>query len=151
MTNREPRHPSRTPWTSWMKRMTLPSSAQPNTSKRCASTIAVECGARPSTSGTWCTASSKATGTATSALCHGRDHMSLWRCLDQAPISSRPSMAKSSSTPGTSNNYVAFTLNLCTLSLIGFAIDSSIFSDTRPQQRQEVGPHSGADKSISIW
>ena len=33
---------------------------------------------------------------------------------------------------GTSNSYVAFTLNLRTLSLIGFAINSSIFSDTRP-------------------
>ena len=50
-------------------------------------------------------------------------------------------MAKSSSTPGTSNNYVAFTLNLRTLSLIGFAINSSIFSDTQPQQRQGAQDH----------
>ena len=34
-------------------------------------------------------------------------------------------------------------------SLIGFAIVPSIFSDTRPQQWQGVGHHSGADKSIS--
>ena len=34
-------------------------------------------------------------------------------------------------------------------SLIGFAIVPSIFSDTRPWQRQEVGHHSGDDKSIS--
>ena len=25
------------------------------------------------------------------------------------------------------------------------------FSDTRPQQWQEVGPHSGANKSVPIW
>ena len=67
--------------------------------------------------------------------------MSSWRCSDQAPISSRPSTAKSSSTPVTSNSYVAFTLNLRKLSLIGFAIDSLIFSDTRPQQRQGAQDH----------
>ena len=36
-----------------------------------------------------------------------------------------------------------------TLSPARFAILSSIFSDTRPQQWQGVGPHLGADKSIS--
>ena len=37
------------------------------------------------------------------------------------------------------------------LSPTSFAILSSTFSDTRPQQRQGVRPHSGADKSLSIW
>ena len=32
-----------------------------------------------------------------------------------------------------------------------FAIVSSIFSDTQPQQRQGIGPYSEADKSKSIW
>ena len=35
-----------------------------------------------------------------------------------------------------------------TLSSASFAILSLIFSDTRPQQRQGVGSHSGADKGI---
>ena len=64
------------------------------------------------------------------SLCRGRDRTSSRRCSDQPPISSGPSTVKSSSTPRTSNSYAAFTLNLCTLSLIGFAIDSSIFSNT---------------------
>ena len=54
---------------------------------------------------------------------------------------SEPSTVKSSSTPETLNSYVAFTLNLRTLSLIGFTIDSSIFSDTQPQQRQGAQDH----------
>ena len=37
-----------------------------------------------------------------------------------------------------------------TLSPTSFAILSSIFNETRPQQRQGVGPHSGADKGIYI-
>ena len=37
-----------------------------------------------------------------------------------------------------------------TLSLTSFAIVSSIFSETRPWQRQGVGSHSGADKGIYI-
>ena len=78
----------------------------------------------------WCFVSSRAIRTAKSSLCHRRDHTSSWRCSNQAPISSGSSTTKSSSTPGTSNSYVAFTLNLRTLSLISFAIDSSIFSDT---------------------
>ena len=36
------------------------------------------------------------------------------------------------------------------LSPTSFAIVSSIFSETRPQQWQEVGPHSGANKGIYI-
>ena len=36
-----------------------------------------------------------------------------------------------------------------TLSPTSFAILSSIFSDTRPQQRRVVGSHSGADKVIN--
>ena len=35
------------------------------------------------------------------------------------------------------------------LSPTSFAILSSIFSDTRPQQRQGIGSHSGADKGIN--
>jgi len=35
-----------------------------------------------------------------------------------------------------------------TLSPTSFAIVSSIFSETRPRQRQGVGSHSGADKGI---
>jgi len=35
------------------------------------------------------------------------------------------------------------------LSPTSFAILSSIFSDIRPQQRQRVGSHSGADKGIN--
>ena len=35
-----------------------------------------------------------------------------------------------------------------TLSPTSFAILSSIFSDTQPQQQQWVGSHSGADKGI---
>ena len=133
-----------------MKHATSPSSSWPSTSMRCASTTAIECGVGPSTSGTWCSASSRATRTTTSSLHRGRDHTVSWKCSDQAPISSRPSTAKSSSMPGTSNSYVVFSLNICTLSLISFATNSPIFSDTRPQQRQGVGPHSGADMSISI-
>ena len=113
-----------------MKCVTSSSSARPSTSKRCAGTTAVKYRVGPSTSGTWCSALSRATRTTTSSLRHGRDRTSSWRCSDQAPISSRPSMVKSLSMPGTSNSYVAFTLNLCMLSLIGFAIDSSIFSDS---------------------
>ena len=100
----------RTPWTSWTKHATSPSSTQPSTNMRYDGTTADECGAGPSTSGTWCSASSKATRTATSSLYHGRDHTSSRRCSNQAPTSPGPSMAKSSSTPGTSNSYVAFTL-----------------------------------------
>ena len=37
-----------------------------------------------------------------------------------------------------------------TLSPTSFAIVSSIFSETRPRQRQGVGSHSGADKGIYI-
>ena len=124
-----------------MKRMMSPPSSRSNTSKRCAGTTAVECGVRPSTSRTWCSTSSRAARTATSSLCCGRDRTSSWRCSDQAPTSSRPSTAKSSSMPGTSNSYVAFTLNLHTLSLISFAVNSSIFSDTRPQQWQGAQDH----------
>ena len=54
MMNRGPRHLLWIPWTSWIKHATLPSSARPSTSKRYAGTMAVECGVRPSTSGTWC-------------------------------------------------------------------------------------------------
>jgi len=36
-----------------------------------------------------------------------------------------------------------------TFSPTNFDILSSIFSDTRPQQRQGVGSHSGADKGIN--
>ena len=122
-------------------RTVQPYSAQPSTSKHCAGTTTVECGVGPSTLGTWCSASSRATRTATSSLRRGSDHTSSRRCSDQAPISSRPSTMKSSSMPGTSNSYVAFTPNPCmylqklriaflkrkTLSLIGFAIVSSIF------------------------
>ena len=133
-----------------MKRVTSPSFARPSTSERWAGTTAVECGVRPSTSETWCSASSRVTRTATSSLRCRRDHMSSRRCSDQAPTSSKPSMVKSSLTPGTSNSYITFTLNIHILSLISFTTNSPIFSDTRPQQRQGVGPHSGADKSISI-
>ena len=122
---------------------TLPSSTQPSTNKRCASTTAIECGVRPSMSRTWYSTLSRATRTNTSSLHHGRDRMSSWRCSGQAPTSSRPSTTRSSSMPRTSSSYVAFTLNKCTLSLISFAIASPIFSDTRPQQWQRVGPHSG--------
>jgi len=129
MINREPRRPSRIPWTSKMKRATLHSSTRPSTSKRYAGTTAVKCGVGHLTSGTWCSASSRASRTATSSLRHRRDRMSSWRCYDQAPISSRPSTTKSSSMPRISNSYVAFILNLCMLSLISFTINSSIFSD----------------------
>ena len=96
-----------------MKRVTLPSSTRPSTNKRCMGTIAVECGVGPSTLGTWCSTLSRATRTTTSSLHRGRDRMSSRRCSDQAPTSLRPSMAKSLSMPGTSNNYVAFTPSLC--------------------------------------
>ena len=94
----------------------LPSSAQPSTSKRYAGTTAIECGVGPSTSGTWCSTSSRATRTATSSLRHRRDHMSSRRCFDQVPTSSRPSTVKSLSMSGTSSSYVAFTLNKHTFS-----------------------------------
>ena len=113
-----------------MKHATSPSSAQPSTSKCCIGATAIECGVGPSTSGTWCSTSSRATRTATSSLHRGRDCALSRRCSDQAPTSSGPS-----------NSYVTFTLNLRTLSLIDYAIDSSIFSDTRPQQRQGAQDH----------
>ena len=50
-----------------MKRATLPSSARPSSSKRCAGTTANECGIGPSTSETWSSTSSKAATTATSS------------------------------------------------------------------------------------
>ena len=62
--------------------------------------------------GTWCSASSRATRTATSSLRRGRDHTSSRRCSDQAPTSSRSLMTKSSSTPRTLNSYVTFTPSL---------------------------------------
>jgi len=123
MTNSEPRRPSRMPWTSWMKHATLPFSAQPSTSKRCASTTAIEYGAGPSTSETWSSASSRAARTATSSPHHGRDRTSSWRCSDQALTSSRPSTARSLPMPQTSSSYIAFTLNKHTLSPISFNIE----------------------------
>ena len=121
-TNREPRHHSRTPWTSWMKRVTLPSSARPSTSKRYTSTTALECRVGPSTSETWSSASSRAARTTTSSLHYGRDHTSSRKCSGQAPTSSRPSTVRSLPMPRTSSNYIAFTLNKHTPSLISFAI-----------------------------
>ena len=50
----------------------------------------IKCGVEPSTSGTWCSALSRATRTATISLRHGRDCTSSRRCSNQAPISSRP-------------------------------------------------------------
>jgi hypothetical protein len=92
-----------------MKHATLPSSAQPGTSRHYTSTTTAVCGVRPSMLGMWCSASSRVTRTATSSLRHGRGHTSLRKCSDQAPISSRPSMAKSSSTCGTLSSYVTST------------------------------------------
>ena len=96
-----------------MKRVTLPSSARPSTSKRCAGTMAVGCGVRPSMLGTWCSTSSRATRAAISSICRGRDYTSSWRCFDRAPTISRPSTAKFSSIPRTLNSYIAFTPSLC--------------------------------------
>ena len=64
------------------------------------------------------------------SLHYGRGRTSSRRCFGQAPTSLRPSMVRSSSIPRTSSNYVAFTLNKHTLSLISFTIASPIFSDT---------------------
>ena len=51
-----------------MKHAMSPSYARPSTSKRCAGTTAVECGVGPSTSGTWCSTSSRAIRTTTGSL-----------------------------------------------------------------------------------
>ena len=81
--------------------------------KHYAGTTAIRCGVGPLESGSWYSALSRATRTATSSLRHGRDHTSLRRCSDQASTSSRPSTVESSSMPRTSSSYVIFTLNIC--------------------------------------
>jgi hypothetical protein len=52
---------------------------------------------------------SRATRTATSYLCHGKDHTPSWRCSDRAPTSSRGLMAKSSPMHGILSSYIAST------------------------------------------
>jgi len=94
-----------------MKHAMSPSSVRPSTSKRCVGTAAAAYGVGHSTSATWCSTSSRATRTATNSLCLGRDSTSSWKYSNQAPTSCKQLTVKFSPMLGTSNSYVAFTIN----------------------------------------